>query len=145
MICWCLAPRSSETRDSRGDPARDSPVLARCAPSSPGARTPCSSDVKSDRPDPRTPNGWSIPREAPSVPFGACRDSAGVPLPPHDRPRRIIMYGMDPDRLAVVCRTHGVRLLLQFGSTVSGREHAASDVDLAVLLERGRVLWTHTS
>lgn len=55
------------------------------------------------------------------------------------------MYGMDPDRLAVVCRTHGVRLLLQFGSTVSGREHAASDVDLAVLLERGRVLWTHTS
>jgi predicted nucleotidyltransferase len=46
------------------------------------------------------------------------------------------MYGMDPDRLAVVCRTHGVRLMLQFGSTVSGREHEASDVDLAVLLER---------
>ncbi len=46
------------------------------------------------------------------------------------------MYGMDPDRLAVVCRTHGIRLLLQFGSTVAGRAHAASDVDLAVLLER---------
>ena len=43
---------------------------------------------------------------------------------------------MEPDRLAAVCRAHGVRLLLQFGSTVSGRVHAASDVDLAVLLER---------
>jgi len=43
---------------------------------------------------------------------------------------------MDPDRLSAVCRTHGVRLLLQFGSTVSNRAHAASDTDLAVLLER---------
>lgn len=32
-------------------------------------------------------------------------------------------------------RKHGIRLLLQFGSTVSGRDHAHSDVDEAVLLE----------
>lgn len=43
---------------------------------------------------------------------------------------------MDAERLSAVCRMHGVRLLLQFGSTVSGRTHATSDVDLAVLLER---------
>lgn len=43
---------------------------------------------------------------------------------------------MDPDRLASVCRTHGIRLLLQFGSTVSGRTHVASDIDLAVLMQR---------
>jgi len=43
---------------------------------------------------------------------------------------------MDADRLSAVCRTQGIRLLLQFGSTVSGRTHATSDVDLAVLLER---------
>ena len=43
---------------------------------------------------------------------------------------------MDPDRLAAVCRRHGIRLLLQFGSTVSNHTHAASDIDLAVLLER---------
>jgi len=42
---------------------------------------------------------------------------------------------MDADRLSTVCRTHGIRLLLQFGSTVSGRTHPTSDVDLAVLLE----------
>ena len=42
--------------------------------------------------------------------------------------------GMDLARLSVLCRTHGVRLLLQFGSTVSGRTHVASDIDLAVLL-----------
>lgn len=43
---------------------------------------------------------------------------------------------MDSDRLSAVCRTHAIRLLLQFGSTVSGRSHDASDVDLAALLER---------
>jgi len=43
---------------------------------------------------------------------------------------------MDPDRLSAVCRTHGIRLLLQFGSTVSNHAHEASDIDLAVLLER---------
>jgi predicted nucleotidyltransferase len=39
----------------------------------------------------------------------------------------------DLDRIA---RTHGIRMLVQFGSTVTGRVHALSDVDLAVLLER---------
>ena len=43
---------------------------------------------------------------------------------------------MDPDRLSAVCSTHGVRLLLQFGSTVSNHVHPASDIDLAALLER---------
>jgi predicted nucleotidyltransferase len=43
---------------------------------------------------------------------------------------------MDADRLSAACRTHGIRLLLQFGSTVTGRTHAASDIDLAALLER---------
>jgi predicted nucleotidyltransferase len=41
---------------------------------------------------------------------------------------------MDPNQLSAVCGTRGIRLMLQFGSTVSGRYHAASDVDLAVLL-----------
>ncbi len=41
---------------------------------------------------------------------------------------------MDPNQLSAVCRTRGIRLILQFGSTVSGRSHAASDIDLAVLL-----------
>jgi len=43
---------------------------------------------------------------------------------------------MDPDRLSAECRAHGVRLLLQFGSTVSNKAHAASDIGLAALLER---------
>ena len=40
------------------------------------------------------------------------------------------------DALAAFAREHGVRLLLQFGSTVTGREHARSDLDLAVNLSR---------
>ena len=43
---------------------------------------------------------------------------------------------MDSERLGAVARKHGIRLLLQFGSTVSGRTHPRSDVDLAVLVER---------
>ena len=42
---------------------------------------------------------------------------------------------MSPD-LDRIARTHGIRMLVQFGSTVTGRVHAGSDVDLAVLLER---------
>ncbi len=34
-----------------------------------------------------------------------------------------------------IARRHGVRLLLQHGSTVRGRTHAASDLDVAVLFE----------
>lgn len=39
-------------------------------------------------------------------------------------------------RLKQVTEQYGIRLLLQFGSTVSGHVHPRSDVDLAVLLER---------
>jgi predicted nucleotidyltransferase len=41
---------------------------------------------------------------------------------------------MDPKRLEDVARRHGILLLLQFGSTVDGRERPDSDLDLAVLL-----------
>lgn len=34
-----------------------------------------------------------------------------------------------------IARRHGARLLLQFGSTVSGRTHPGSDVDVAVLFD----------
>lgn len=45
---------------------------------------------------------------------------------------------MDPTRaqLAPLAAKHGIVLLLQFGSSVTGKVHARSDVDLAVLLER---------
>lgn len=43
---------------------------------------------------------------------------------------------MDRKALAEVARTHGIVLALQFGSSVSGRTHAQSDLDVAVLLER---------
>ncbi len=43
---------------------------------------------------------------------------------------------MKDARLEEIARRHGIRLLLQFGSTVSGRTHARSDVDLAALLDR---------
>ncbi len=42
---------------------------------------------------------------------------------------------MNSADLERVARTHGIRLLLQFGSTVTGRTHAKSDVDVAALLE----------
>jgi predicted nucleotidyltransferase len=45
---------------------------------------------------------------------------------------------MDARRLEDIARTFGVVLLVQFGSTVSGREHAKSDLDLAALLEDPR-------
>jgi predicted nucleotidyltransferase len=38
--------------------------------------------------------------------------------------------------LADVARRHGVRLILQFGSTVDGFVHSQSDLDLALLLDR---------
>jgi predicted nucleotidyltransferase len=43
---------------------------------------------------------------------------------------------MNDLRLEEVAARHGIRLLLQFGSTVSARVHQRSDVDLAVLLDR---------
>ncbi|MBI4609286.1 MAG: nucleotidyltransferase domain-containing protein [Candidatus Rokubacteria bacterium] len=46
---------------------------------------------------------------------------------------------MSDSGIARIAETHGVVLLLQFGSSVTGRTHARSDVDLAVLLDRPRV------
>lgn len=43
---------------------------------------------------------------------------------------------MDPAALAAIACKHGIVLVVRFGSTVTGRTHAASDVDLAVLFER---------
>jgi predicted nucleotidyltransferase len=42
---------------------------------------------------------------------------------------------MSPSPFDAIARRHGARLLVQFGSTISGRVHAASDVDIAVLFE----------
>lgn len=41
--------------------------------------------------------------------------------------------------LAEVARRHGIRLILQFGSTVDGPSHAQSDLDIAVLLTTAEV------
>ena len=43
---------------------------------------------------------------------------------------------MESQQLEDLARRHGILLLLQFGSTVSGRARADSDLDLAVLLDR---------
>ena len=45
---------------------------------------------------------------------------------------------MDPsnEQIAPIAKKHGIILLLRFGSSVTGRLHEHSDVDLAVLLER---------
>ncbi len=43
---------------------------------------------------------------------------------------------MDEARLADLARRHGIEVLVQFGSTVSGKTHPRSDVDLGVLVER---------
>jgi len=42
---------------------------------------------------------------------------------------------VDPARLKDLAARYGIRLLLQFGSSVTGRLHPRSDLDLAVLLE----------
>lgn len=41
--------------------------------------------------------------------------------------------------LQEIARRLGIRLILQFGSTVSGTEHGRSDLDLAVMLEAADV------
>jgi predicted nucleotidyltransferase len=46
---------------------------------------------------------------------------------------------MDANEIARIAKTHGVLLLLQFGSSVTGKVHARSDVDLAALLDRSRI------
>ena len=42
---------------------------------------------------------------------------------------------MDSEQLGAVASRYGIRLLLQFGSSVTGRLHPHSDFDLAVLLQ----------
>lgn len=46
---------------------------------------------------------------------------------------------MDADALDRIARKYGIRLLLHFGSSVTGHVHPGSDVDLGVLLERPRL------
>jgi predicted nucleotidyltransferase len=46
---------------------------------------------------------------------------------------------MDPPSLEDIARRHGVELILEFGSMVTGRVHPRSDVDLAVLFGRSAV------
>lgn len=43
---------------------------------------------------------------------------------------------MDRQRLDEIARTHGIEVIVQFGSSVTGQMHAASDIDLAVLYLR---------
>jgi uncharacterized protein len=43
---------------------------------------------------------------------------------------------MNTQRLEQIAHRHGVELILEFGSMVTGRVHPRSDVDLAVLLDR---------
>jgi predicted nucleotidyltransferase len=49
------------------------------------------------------------------------------------------MSGAGLEGLDDLCRSHRIRLLVQFGSTVRGGTHARSDVDLGVLLERSHL------
>jgi predicted nucleotidyltransferase len=41
---------------------------------------------------------------------------------------------MDSRQVEVVARRHGIRLLVRFGSSVTGLLHQGSDVDLGVIL-----------
>ena len=43
---------------------------------------------------------------------------------------------MDPATLDAIARRHGIELIVQFGSTVSGATHAGSDLDIGVLFAR---------
>ncbi len=43
---------------------------------------------------------------------------------------------MNPVSFETIAQQHRIRLILQFGSTVSGSIHPRSDVDLAILLEQ---------
>lgn len=42
---------------------------------------------------------------------------------------------MDGDRLGEIAARHAIRLMVKFGSTVTGRQHPSSDLDVAVLLK----------
>lgn len=42
---------------------------------------------------------------------------------------------MDSDALVEIARRHGLSLVVRFGSTVGGRTHSQSDIDLAIAFE----------
>ncbi len=44
-----------------------------------------------------------------------------------------------PDALEHLAQRRGIRLMLQFGSTVSGTHHPHSDLDIAIMFEAGDV------
>jgi len=46
---------------------------------------------------------------------------------------------MDANEFARIAEARGIVLLLQFGSSVTGKVHARSDLDLAALLDRPRI------
>ena len=46
---------------------------------------------------------------------------------------------MTPVDLAPIAERHGIRMLLQFGSTVRGQVHERSDIDLGVMLDRSSI------
>ena len=50
---------------------------------------------------------------------------------------------MDLSRLQDIAQRHGIQLLLQFGSTVTGHARPDSDLDLAVLVERAPMTLSH--
>lgn len=50
---------------------------------------------------------------------------------------RLYNRGVVDDTIDAVARRHGLELILQFGSTVSGTTHRLSDVDLGVLFFAG--------
>ncbi len=41
------------------------------------------------------------------------------------------------DALAAIAKRHAIRLILQFGSSVTGKTHRLSDIDLAVMTNGG--------
>ena len=69
---------------------------------------------------------------------GAGKRTSKVGLEALARTARLANYNgpMSGTAVADVARKYGVVLLLRFGSSVTGRMHDQSDVDLAVLLER---------
>lgn len=50
------------------------------------------------------------------------------------------MLDVDRDKLATLCRKHGIRKLSLFGSVLRGEDGPDSDVDLLVEFEPGRVV-----
>jgi predicted nucleotidyltransferase len=52
------------------------------------------------------------------------------------------VHDVNARKLKEIAAKHGARLIVQFGSTVTGKTHACSDIDIGVLLgqrEHGRV------